>query len=175
MEIITVVSSTNRAESYTFSVSQLYHQILQENGVESRLLSLMDLPDNYLKSDLYGQRTPEFKEIIDQYVSGVNKFVFVAPEYNGSYPGVLKSFIDGVPPRLFNTKKAGIIGVSSGAAGNLRGQEHLTGVLHYLKVFVHYNKLKLSGIDKAFDANRQIAHEDYLVRLKDHAKDMIAF
>ncbi len=175
MEIITVVSSTNRAESYTFSVAQVYHQILKDNGVDSRLLSLMDLPDNYLKSDLYGQRSPEFKEILDQYISGVNKFVFVAPEYNGSYPGVLKSFIDGVPPRLFHTKKAGIIGVSSGAAGNLRGQEHLTGVLHYLKVFVHYNKLKLSGIDKAFDANRQLIHEDYLIKLKDHAKDILAF
>ncbi|MFN6379984.1 MAG: NADPH-dependent FMN reductase [Flavobacteriales bacterium] len=175
MEIITIVSSTNRAESYTFSVASVYHQILLENGVESRLLSLTDLPDNFLKSDLYGQRSPEFKEIIDQYVSGVNKFVFVAPEYNGSYPGVLKSFIDGVPPRMFHTKKAGIIGVSSGAAGNLRGQEHLTGVLHYLKVFVHYNKLKLSGIDKAFDGNRHLVHEDYTIKLKDHAKDIISF
>jgi flavin-dependent dehydrogenase len=34
----------------------------------------------------------------------------------------------------------------------MRGQDHLTGVLHYLKMHVHYHKPKLSGISKALES-----------------------
>lgn len=175
MEVITVISATNRKGSLTHSVSLHYAKILATKGVEVRFFSLAELPAEFIVSDMYGARSEAVRQLLSQYVESVHKFIFIIPEYNGSYPGILKAFIDGVPPRSFNGKKAGIVGVSSGHAGNLRGQEHLTGVLHYLKMFVHYNKLKLSHIDRIVTPDRTIEDEATLGRIRDHAEDMIRF
>jgi NAD(P)H-dependent FMN reductase len=94
----------------------------------------------------------------------------VIPEYNGSYPGVLKLFIDASPVKSFWNKHASIVGLSDGHAGNSRGQDHLTGVLHYLKMHVHYHKPKLSGITKAFDADGKLVNERYMTQLTELAE-----
>jgi len=86
--------------------------------------------------------------------------VFISPEYNGSYPGVLKLFLDAISireyARSFKQKKAALCGVASGRAGNLRGIDHLTGVLNHVGVIVMPNNLPLSSIDKLCDENGEI-------------------
>ena len=61
-----------------------------------------------------------------------------------------------------------MIGLSDGHAGNLRGQDHLTGVLHYLKMHVHYHKPKLSNISRSFDPTGKLLNEQYMDQLKEH-------
>src|SRR5690606_3699787 len=74
---------------------------------------------------------------IQESVSKAQKFIFIIPEYNGSYPGVLKAFIDACSyPASFYHKKAILIGVSSGKYENIRGVDHFTGVCNYLRMHV---------------------------------------
>jgi NAD(P)H-dependent FMN reductase len=61
-----------------------------------------------------------------------------------------------------------MIGLSDGHAGNMRGQDHLTGVLHYLKMHVHYHKPKLSNITKSFDSEGNLSNERYMAQLQEH-------
>jgi NAD(P)H-dependent FMN reductase len=84
-------------------------------------------------------------------VSKVNKFVFVVPEYNGSFPGILKTFLDSMHPREWNNKDVCLVGVADGRAGNIRGLEHLTGILQYLKMHVYHDKLPISIVNKIMD------------------------
>ena len=71
------------------------------------------------------------------------------PEYNGSFPGILKLIIDNTHIRkCWWYKKAAIVGLADGRGGNLRGIDHFTGILHYLKMNVLYNKLPLSRINE---------------------------
>ncbi len=64
-------------------------------------------------------------------------------------------------------KKAMLVGLSDGRAGNLRGLEHMTAILHYLKVNVLYNKLLLSKVNDEIDkdglllkpATQKLVHE----------------
>jgi NAD(P)H-dependent FMN reductase len=172
---ITIISGTNRPGSASRVVAERYQSILAGMGVKAGLLSLEALPDSFMHTDLYGPRSAEMQALIDTFISEADTLVFVIPEYNGSYPGVLKMFLDGLPPRLLKDKKAGIIGLSDGAAGNLRGQEHLTGVLHYLKMHVHYAKPKLSSVEKLLDGSRQLADEKTLNLLADHARLIVAY
>jgi len=167
--MITIIAGTNRPDSYTEAVARLYAELLHAEGQDSQLLSLRDLPADLAVSDLYGKRSPVMQEILNNLIIPVDKFVFVVPEYNGSFPGILKMFIDAVPPRNWKDKKAAIIGISSGRAGNLRGQEHLTGIFHYLKMHVHYNKPKLSGIEGLMDDQRRIIDEATMKVLVEHA------
>lgn len=167
---ITVISGTNRPGSFTALVSVKYAELLKNNGVDVNLLNLESLPSSIIESEIYGKLSKDMEHVAKQYITDVDKFVFIVPEYNGSYPGIVKLFLDALPPRLWATKKAGIVGVSSGAAGNLRGQEHLTGVLNYLKVNVHYNKPKLSHIERTWESDPKL-----LERLEEHVRQIIDF
>jgi NAD(P)H-dependent FMN reductase len=51
-------------------------------------------------------------------------------------------------PKEWANKHVCLVGVADGRAGNLRGLEHLTGILHYLKMHVYHNKLPISGVNK---------------------------
>jgi chromate reductase, NAD(P)H dehydrogenase (quinone) len=151
--MITVISSTNRPNSNTLKVAGEYVKILENAGVNCRLLDLRKLPKGFLFDECFGNRTPEFEQGIIQNIVNSDKFVFVIPEYNGGFPGVLKGFVDAVPPKSFSFKKAALIGVSTGHAGNLRGTDSFTNVLNYLKVSVYFDKPKLSSVDKLLDIN----------------------
>ncbi|MBC7694928.1 MAG: NAD(P)H-dependent oxidoreductase [Burkholderiales bacterium] len=153
MPSITIISATNRPDSNTEKVANYYYALLKKKGIEAKILSLKNLPESVLHSDLYGKRSEEFQQIIDEFVIHQEKFIFIAPEYNGSFAGVLKVFLDAVPPRLWTDNKACLTGVSTGRAGNLRGMEHLTNILNYLKVNVYHNKLPISGVDTLLNSS----------------------
>lgn len=167
--MITIIAGTNRTDSFTRAVTETYAQLLSATGAEVQVLSLEQLPKDVAFEDYNGSKSPELQAIINTYVANVEKFVFIIPEYQGSYPGILKLFLDMIHPKLLNEKKAAIIGVSSGRAGNLRGQEHLTGVLHYLKMHVHYNKPKLSSVSHLFNEKLEMTDASTLKALSDHA------
>ncbi|MFN0031299.1 MAG: NADPH-dependent FMN reductase [Flavobacteriales bacterium] len=173
--MITIISCTNRPGSKTAAVAKHYHRLLELAGELSQILSLESLPHNFAFADLYDKRSPEMQAIVSTYIEQAEKFVFIIPEYNGSFPGVLKTFIDGIHPRNFRDKKAAIVGLSDGRAGNLRGQEHLTGILHYLKMHVHYSKPKLSLIDDLLNEHEQVVDEQTIKLLKEHAQAVMKF
>lgn len=173
--MITVIASTNRTNSYTEAVAAIYCELLNAGGATASLLSLTRLPADFLASDLYGQRSQAMQEILDQYIEPASKYVWVLPEYNGSFPGVAKVFVDAVPPRFFRNKKAALIGVASGRAGNLRGTDQFTAIMNYLKVFVHYSKPKLSGIEHVMDDTFKIVDEATCNVLKEHARLVLDF
>lgn len=151
MHKITIISATNREDSNTEKVANYYLSALKSKDIDAELFSLKKLPESFLFSDLYGKRSSEFQKIIDRYIEHQTKFIFIVPEYNGSFAGVLKVFLDSISPKLWADNKACLVGVSSGRAGNLRGLEHLTNILNYLKVNVYHNKLPISMIDKLVD------------------------
>lgn len=125
-------------------MAEYYYYYLQQKGVEVHLVSLVDM-------DVL-QRSEALLKVETDYLIPADKFIFVMPEYNGSFPGVLKAFLDNTDIRkCWWYKKALLVGVADGRGGNLRGIEHMTNILHYLKMNVHYNKLPLSKINDEMD------------------------
>ena len=122
--MITIISSTNRPGSNTLKIAKYYQKLLLQKGQEANVLSLAELPDTIIATDLYGKRSEAFKMILD-VINQSDKFLFVIPEYNGSYPGILKVFVDACDfPESFYEKKAALVGISSGKYGNIRGVDH---------------------------------------------------
>ncbi len=175
MEKITILSSTNRPNSLTHRVSLYYTRFLQSEGLEVKLLDFTQLPTTIAFSELYGQRSSAYSELIETYVSSVSKFIFISPEYNGSFPGILKLFLDSVPPREWTHKKACLTGVSEGRAGNLRGMDHLNGVLQYLKVNVYHNKLPISAVSKVITPDLEVVNPESKAAIEQQLKGFIAF
>jgi chromate reductase, NAD(P)H dehydrogenase (quinone) len=171
--MITIISGTNKPNSNTFKVASKYAQLLQNQDVEYKLLSLELLPENIAFGELFGRRSAAFQEILNLYITPSDKFLIVSPEYNGSFPGILKLFLDAIHPDVNRGKKVLLAGVSSGRAGNLRGMEHLTGVLNYLGIHVHPNKLPISSIGTLLNDQYELSHAPTIEAMQKQLNDLL--
>ena len=101
------------------------NRFLKKKNIEAPVLSLVGL-------DLL-DRNATVVELEKKWLLPAEKYIFISPEYNGSIPGVLKCLIDvSDVKKVWKGKKALLTGVSKGRAGNLRGMDHLTGIMHYV-------------------------------------------
>lgn len=173
--MVTIISATNRPESNSIKIAQSYSQILEKQGVRSKVLSLEKVPVDIAFNELFSRRSGKFQELLDKYIIPSQKYVIIAPEYNGSFPGILKTFIDAMHPELLRGKKVALVGVSSGRAGNLRGMDHLTGILHYLGLHVHPNKLPISSVLSMLDDKGDLKDANTLEALEKHATALINY
>ena len=163
----TIISGTHRLGSHSEKVAAEYQRILQEKNIDASILSLKNMDVLH--------RTPEFLKIENEILIPTQKFIFIIPEYNGTFPGVLKAMIDNSDiKKAWYHKKALLTGVSTGRAGNLRGMDHLSASLHYMKMNVHHNKLPISPIDKVMDTNGRF-NEETLKAIDEQVSEFINF
>ena len=180
--MITVISGTNRRGSECLRFATYYAEQLRDISQEEvKLLALEDIPHDWFSVDMYtvGAQSDSLIAIQDEYILPAQKFVFFISEYNGSYPGALKLFIDAVSVRHyrqnFSGKKAALIGVASGRAGNLLGMDHLTAVLHHLGCVLLPHKLPISRIEQLLDAEGHIQDDSTRRLLRAHGERFAAF
>lgn len=174
--MILIVATTNRKNSKTYKVAEYYQQMLRRLEEESEILSLEQLPEDFAFSALYENAGKNFafnqhKEKMDV----AEKYVFIVPEYNGSFPGVLKTFIDGLGwPNSINKKKAAFVGISDGALGGAFALSHLTDVFHFLGCNVLSNMVRISYMKKNFTDGEV---QDDLIRqlLDEQARTFVVF
>jgi NAD(P)H-dependent FMN reductase len=171
----TLICATHRPGNKTLGVLRSYRNIIEKKGISVVELDMSDLPDSFISSDGFGKRTEAVDKLIADKLINAEKLVIVAPEYNGSFPGIFKTFIDALDPKVFRGKKAALVGVASGRAGNLRGLDHLTDILHHLQVEVLSFKVPISKLDEMLDENGAVANEEILEALKRQAEMLINF
>jgi len=94
-----------------------------------------DLPP-YNQDDDENQAEPVKR--LKKEIEMAQGLLFVTPEYNRSFPGVLKNAIDHASrpygQNSWSGKPAGILGASPGAPGTSVAQQHLRNVLAYIDV-----------------------------------------
>lgn len=173
---IAIIIGTNRPNSLSSRIAKFYQNVLEKNGAESILLDLHTLPHDFTVSAMYHNsgKNDQFNEL-RSIVDKAEKFVFIVPEYNGSYPGVLKAFIDGLPyPNSFTNKKAALVGLSSNMHGATMALSHLNDVFSYLGMNTLALRVKLAQIRNHF-SEEGIDNALYNELLENQAKQLIAF
>jgi len=171
---ITIISGTNREGSYSRVVSEIYGEIFERKSQPFQIIDLKDLPADFIFSASFENsgEHPEFNEI-QKKINASSKFVFVVPEYNGSFPGVLKAFLDGLEyPGSFKGKTAALVGLASGHMGGALALSHLTDVLHYMGVMVLPIKPRLPRISKIL-VNKKFADGIYTDLLEEQVEMLI--
>lgn len=179
--MISIISGTDRPNSKTSIIARWCHDSLTKAGIECKLVDLSEIDFDYLNDSGYNKDSqhPGITELQQKYLIPSPLWLVVSPEYNGSFPGILKLFIDALSVKdyikTFSGKKVSLIGVASGRAGNFRGMEHLTGIFNYLNMIVMPNKLPVSSVEKAIsekgeiEENTKIALTAYMEDLKQFA------
>lgn len=176
--MITVISGTNRPASRTLVFARHFTELLLEMGEESEMLDMAELHHGYFEGKMYDPLSKDTQLVKWQqrYVNGVEKFAVFVPEYNGSYPGILKLFIDAISvidyAGNFAGKHVALIGISTGRAGNLRGIDHLADVFAHMGAWVLPNRLPLSGVEQLLTEDR-LTDEETKSALKQQAEQLI--
>ncbi len=174
--MILIISGTNRKNSNSFKLAQEYQKNLNNKSVKSEILSLENLPESFIQTALYENngKNEEFNLIRNQ-IDNYNKFVFIVSEYNGSLPGILKLFLDGLKyPGSLKNKKAALVGLSAGPQGGTLALSHLTDILNYLGTHVLANRIKLPFIDKNME-NGFLKEGSYKEHLISQSQQIIDF
>jgi chromate reductase, NAD(P)H dehydrogenase (quinone) len=164
----TIISGTNRRDSNTLIVAAQYQQYLKEKSIDAKLLSLENV--NPLIKD------EQFTLIESAFLCPADKFIFIAPEYNGSIPGILKLLIDEADWKTaWKNKKAMLVGISTGRAGNLRGLDHLASILHHMRMQVLPFMLPISQVDKLINGKEMITDEITVKVIKSQVDEFVNF
>ncbi|MBL7813435.1 MAG: NAD(P)H-dependent oxidoreductase [Saprospiraceae bacterium] len=180
--MITIISGTDRKDGLTHVLAKHYFQMIQSKSTEEVLFySLEDLPPDLYGSNMYNADTlaTSFQDIENKFLIPAQKLIFIIPEYNGSFPGILKLFIDACSIRskmaVFKNKKAALVGVATGRAGNIRGLEHFTSVMMFMGVVVMPQLLPISGFNKMVDMEKNIVDINLLNAIENQIEAFLKF
>jgi NAD(P)H-dependent FMN reductase len=152
---IVIVSASTRHGRLTHHVALGLYNSLQtkgEGGVQ--ILDLKETALPHFEEAMSKQTHPS--EIVNQVYSILNEadaFLFVTPEYNGSYSSALKNMVDFFPKVTFAKKAIGIVTVSSGQMGGMRAAIQLQQLALALWAIPSPQMLLISNVQEKFAEN----------------------
>lgn len=158
--MITVLSGTNRNNSRTRRIVGLVLEHYRERGVEVQLIDLAELPRDLFVPEHYGKTKPEAMRPFQEKILHCDGILTVTPEYNGSFPGVLKYFIDLLKfPESLYDKPSAFIGLATGRFGGLRAVEQLEMVFQYREAHIYGKRCLFPGVETILSDDNRITDE----------------
>ena len=163
---ILIVSGTNRPGANALKVANIIRGHYSATGIETDLYSLGDMPPAIFDPNSYATKPPGWQAVQDRIVASRGLHL-VTPEYNGSFPGVLKYFIDMLKfPESFESKPVAFVGESNGVWGALRAVEQLQGIFGYRNAHQYPPRVFIPAVATRFDGEGRFADADILQRLE---------
>ena len=177
MKLLVFAGST-RQLSYNRRLATQVAAIAREAGAEVTHIELADFDVPMYNADLEAKGTPpdvvRLKELGYEHPA----WIICAPEYNASYPALLKNTLDWISSpiqgdpvwnddfRATRGKVVGMLSASPGALGGLRSQSHLAPLLLNLKFWVAPTNFALGRAGDAFDAQGKLVDERNAKRVR---------
>jgi chromate reductase len=145
------------------SINRKLFNVVQELAPETVKITTFEIQKlPYFSQDLENEppdNVIRYKDMIRE----ADAVLFITPEYNRSFPGVLKNAVDwGSRPygqNLWEKKPAGVLGASSGNIGTFGAQHHLRQVLAYLNMSVMGQPEFYFNASSAFDERGRLINE----------------
>jgi chromate reductase, NAD(P)H dehydrogenase (quinone) len=167
---ILVLSGSARLDSVNRKLARQTVEALLHAGVEATLADLRDFPMPIYDGDLEaGEGIPPAAKALKELARAHDGFAIASPEYNGSFPALLKNALDWIsrpepgerPLEVFRGKVAAILSASPGPGGGRRGLHQLRELLEMMSVSVIPRELAIAQSGGAFDdTGRLIRAED---------------
>lgn len=174
--MISIISGTNRKDANAAKIAKIYARLLDKADASYQTIDLQDLPKDFIFSALYENsgKNGDFLDFQNK-VDESDKLIFIISEYNGSYPGVLKAFIDGMRyPDTFKGKKAALVGLSAGSLGGAIAMSHFSDICQYLEINTLPIRPKLANIYEHL-SGENLKHTKYMEQIEAQVKAFLAF
>ena len=145
----------------------VFDRIKARAGVETEFIDVRTLP---MKLDDAGEqmKDPKFAATIDR----CDGLIIVTPEYNHSFPGLLKHALD-MNLKEYIHKAVGICGVSAGPMGGSRVIESLLPVMRELGLVTIFEDVNFGRIGSLFDERGQLLDENFVRRVDSFLNELI--
>jgi len=143
---LAIIIGSNREGRFAPVIARWFTQQVQSNADFS--VDVIDLAEVALPAALSEKPTAEVVSFCER-LTAADAFVMVVPEYNHSFPAVLKHAID-FGYREWQAKPVGFVSYG-GFAGGLRAVEHLRGVMAELHAMTMRDTVSFRNPWDAFD------------------------
>ncbi len=168
---IPVILGTVRQGRKSEAIARIIvEQTAQVGGVETELVDIRTLP---IPLDDAGQtaKIPGFAETMQR----ADGYIIVVPEYNHSYPGLLKHVLD-LNYKEYVHKAVGVCGVAAGSFGGVRAIETLTPNFKAFGMMPTVADLNVSNVDKILDEAGQLIEPErsaFMRRFERFIKELV--
>jgi NAD(P)H-dependent FMN reductase len=172
---IMIISGTNRPGSNSDRLAAAIGEMYAAAGHAAAVYRLADLPAEVFAPTVYAHKPPAFVEVQKKVVDAAGLHV-VVPEYNGSFPGILKYFIDLLKfPESFDRKPVAFVGLGSGSFAGVRPVEQLQMVFAYRNAHLFPDRVFIPGVRDKFDAGGRLTDADLIARLERQTRGFADF
>ncbi len=152
-------AGSHRQGSFNSKLVQAAAEIARAQGAEVDVIDLGTLPMPIFDQDLEAQGTPPEATEFKERLKAADGFLISSPEYNSSYPALLKNVIDWASRpaegeamlAAFSGKACGLLAASPGAMGGMRMLPQLRTLMSNLGMFVVPAQFGLGKAHEAFD------------------------
>ncbi len=169
-----IISATNRPGSNSRIVSGILQEIYQKRACRAQIISLRDLPFDKLLAQPYPEKLPKEVQQVITKLNGSSAFTVVCPEYNGSFPGIFKFFIDHWSyPETFEYRPISFVGLG-GRFGGLRAVEQLQQIMGYRNAFIYPQRVFLQNISNLLSKGK-ITDPEIIQLLNTQAEGFLKF
>jgi len=170
MKLLVFAGST-RQNSFNRKLARVTAAMATASGAEVTHIELADFDVPMYNADLEAQGTPADVMRLKQLMHDHPAWIICTPEYNASYPALLKNTLDWVSSPVKNNpewtdgfkstrgKVVGVLSASPGALGGLRSQSHLAPLLINLECWLAPRNFALGRAGDAFDDNGALKEE----------------
>ncbi len=167
MKLLIFAGST-RQNSWNRKLAKVTASMARAAGAEVTHIELGDFDVPMYNADLEARGTPADVMKLKQLTYEHPAWIICTPEYNASYPALLKNTLDWISSpvksdpvwnddfRSSRGKVVGVLSASPGALGGLRSQSHLVPLLLNLHCWVAPTNYALSRAADAFDAQGEL-------------------
>jgi NAD(P)H-dependent FMN reductase len=174
MPHIVIIPGSNRTGANSLHLAHEVQDNYRQLGCSTDVLT-MDLEADFLQPTAYKEKSPAITARVDRYLKA-DGAVFIIPEYNGSYPGVLKLFIDMLPDKTsFNKRPCAFIGIAAGQFQALRAVEHFQGVAGYRNGYLYPNRIFIGAVHKLIGADHKVNDASLSERLRAQASGFVDY
>ncbi len=162
-----ILGSTRKGRMSENVARFVYDETRKKPGVETELVDILKIN---LAVDDAGEQIKDsyFSEVVDR----ADGLIFVVPEYNHGYPGMLKHLIDSNLKEYIH-KAVGICGVSSGNFGGTRVIQNLLPVMREVGLVTIFWDGNFSKVKNLFDSKGKILDDAYYRRLDKFLNELI--
>ncbi|HEX7892018.1 MAG TPA: NAD(P)H-dependent oxidoreductase [Ramlibacter sp.] len=162
MKVLVFAGST-RIASHNRKLAREVAAVTRERGADVTHLELGDYDIPMYNADLEARGTPADVMKLKQVFYEHPAWIVCTPEYNASYPALVKNTLDWLSSPVKNDpvwnddfrfsrgKVVGVLSASPGALGGLRSQSHLIPLLFNLHCWVSPRTYALGRAGDAFD------------------------
>ena len=167
-----ILCGTNRPEANTRKVAKhafalLQNKLARHATLKASYLDLADFTPDIFDPACYAKKPSWFDAKFQAPITTARGIVVFTPEYNGSFPGVLKYFIDMLkfPESLVGVPIA-FVGVAAGQFGAMRSVEQLELIFHYRSAHIIADRLFVPKVNDVIQADGSLGpHEERLDKL----------